>query len=133
LRSTWCTRANSTEAADSETSKEAPRDQYELHWVGHPQEDDQLLREGHQWPDAVGGQDSGDAAGPAGVGWDAGEAWTVAMEATMFTGWIYDYLRPHAAAVKVAHPLMLRAIAVAKKKNDRIDAGRIKSDQRPTR
>ena len=51
--------------------------------------------------------------------------WTVAMEATMFTGWIYDYLRPHAAAVKVAHPLMLRAIAVAKKKNDRIDAGRI--------
>jgi Transposase len=51
--------------------------------------------------------------------------WTVAMEATMFTGWIYDYLRLHAAAVKVAHPLMLRAIAVAKKKNDRIDAGRI--------
>ncbi len=43
--------------------------------------------------------------------------WTVAMEATMFTGWIYDYLRPHAAAVKVAHPLMLRAIAVAKKRN----------------
>jgi transposase len=37
--------------------------------------------------------------------------WTVAMEATMFTGWIYDHLLPHAAAVKVAHPLMLRAIA----------------------
>jgi transposase len=54
-----------------------------------------------------------------------GKPWTVAMEATMLTGWIYDYLRPHAAAVKVAHPLMLRAIAVAKKKNDRIDAGRI--------
>jgi transposase len=51
--------------------------------------------------------------------------WTVAMEATMFTGWIYDYLRPHAAAVKVAHSLMLRAIAVAKKKNDRIDASKI--------
>src|SRR6202023_1603761 len=51
--------------------------------------------------------------------------WTVAMEATMFTGWIYDYLRPHAAAVKVAHPLMLRAIAVAKKKNDCIDAKKI--------
>jgi transposase len=27
--------------------------------------------------------------------------------------------------VKVAHPLMLRAIAVAKKKNDRIDASKI--------
>jgi transposase len=51
--------------------------------------------------------------------------WTVAMEATMFTGWIYDYLRPHAAAIKVAHPLMLRAIAVAKKKNDRMDAVKI--------
>jgi transposase len=53
------------------------------------------------------------------------ESWTVAMEATMFTGWIYDYLLPHAAAVKVAHPLMLRAIAAAKKKNDRIDASKI--------
>src|SRR3981081_892021 len=53
------------------------------------------------------------------------QPWTVAMEATIFTGWIYDHLRPHAAAVKVAHPLMLRAIAAAKKKNDRIDAGKI--------
>ena len=51
--------------------------------------------------------------------------WTAAMEATIFTGWIYDHLRPHAAAVKVAHPLMLRAIAAAKKKNDRIDAHKI--------
>src|SRR5579864_8485025 len=51
--------------------------------------------------------------------------WTAAMEATIFTAWIYDHLKPHAAAVKVAHPLMLRAIAVAKKKNDRIDAKKI--------
>jgi transposase len=43
------------------------------------------------------------------------QPWTAAMEATMFTGWIYDHLKPHAAAVKVAHPLMLRAIAAAKK------------------
>jgi transposase len=49
----------------------------------------------------------------------------MAMEATMFTGWIYDYLLPYAEKVKVAHPLMLRAIAAAKKKNDRIDAGKI--------
>jgi len=47
------------------------------------------------------------------------------MEATMFSGWIYDHLKPHAAALKVAHPLMLRAIAAAKKKNDRIDANKI--------
>ena len=51
--------------------------------------------------------------------------WSGAMEATMFTGWIYDHLKPHAAALKVAHPLMLRAIAAAKKKNDRIDANKI--------
>ena len=37
----------------------------------------------------------------------------MAMEATIFTGWIYDYLLPHAEKVKVAHPLMLRAIAAA--------------------
>jgi transposase len=49
----------------------------------------------------------------------------IAMEATIFTGWIYDHLLPHAERVKVAHPLMLRAIAAAKKKNDRIDAAKI--------
>jgi len=53
------------------------------------------------------------------------QPWSAAMEATMFTGWIYDHLKPHAAALKVAHPLMLRAIAAAKKKNDRLDASKI--------
>jgi hypothetical protein len=52
------------------------------------------------------------------------QPWTVAMEATIFSGWIYDYLLPHAAQIKVAHPLMLRAIA-APKKNDRVDAGKL--------
>src|SRR5216117_4298722 len=53
------------------------------------------------------------------------QPWTVAMEATIFTGWIYDHLHPHATQIKVAHPLMLRAIAASKKKNDRIDASKI--------
>ena len=53
------------------------------------------------------------------------QPWTGAMEATLFTGWIYDHLLPHAGSLKVAHPLMLRAIAASKKKNDRIDAGKI--------
>jgi hypothetical protein len=30
------------------------------------------------------------------------QPWTAAMEATVFTGWIYDHLQPHAAALKVA-------------------------------
>ncbi len=50
---------------------------------------------------------------------------TIAMEATIFTGWIYDHLLPHAEKVKVAHTLKLRAIAAAKRKNDKIDAGKI--------
>ena len=32
------------------------------------------------------------------------QPWTAAMEATVFTGWIYDHLQPHAAALKVALP-----------------------------
>ncbi len=51
--------------------------------------------------------------------------WLGAMEATMFTGWIYDFLKPHAADLKVAHPEMLKAITVAKKKNDRADAEKL--------
>jgi transposase len=53
------------------------------------------------------------------------QPWTAALEATIFTGWIYDHLLPPAAAVKVAHPVMLRALAASKKKNDRIDASKI--------
>ena len=53
------------------------------------------------------------------------QPWSAAMEATMFSGWIYDHLKPQATELKVAHPLMLRAIAAAKKKNDRIDANKI--------
>jgi hypothetical protein len=56
---------------------------------------------------------------------DAATAVERGVEATMFSGWIYDQLKPHAAELKVAHPLMLRAIAAAKKKNDRIDANKI--------
>jgi len=51
-----------------------------------------------------------------------GGPWTVALEATMFTGWIYDWLQPRATAVKVAHPAMLRAIVASKHKNDPLDA-----------
>lgn len=48
--------------------------------------------------------------------------WVGALEATLFTGWIYDLLRPQAQELKVAHPAMLRAITASKKKNDCVDA-----------
>ena len=51
--------------------------------------------------------------------------WIGAMEATLFTGWIYDHLLPHAQELKVAHPAMLKAITAAKKKNDAADAEKI--------
>lgn len=51
--------------------------------------------------------------------------WKGAMEATIFTGWVYDFLKPHALELKVAHPEMLKAITAAKKKNDRADSERI--------
>jgi transposase len=46
-------------------------------------------------------------------------------EATLFTGWIYDFLKPFAKDLVVAHPEMLKAITAAKKKNDRDDAEKI--------
>lgn len=51
--------------------------------------------------------------------------WVGAMEATLFTGWIYDQLSQAGADVKVADPSMLKAITASKKKNDRIDARKI--------
>lgn len=51
--------------------------------------------------------------------------WAGAMEATLFTGWIYDFLRPLADELKVGHSYMLRAICASKKKNDRLDAEKL--------
>lgn len=53
------------------------------------------------------------------------QPWSAGMEATIFSGWNYDHLLPHATQIKVAHPMMLRAIAAAKEKNDQIDARKI--------
>jgi transposase len=56
--------------------------------------------------------------------WARGQktAWKGAMEATMFTAWIYDDLAPHAVELKVAHSALLEAIAVGKHASDRLDA-----------
>jgi len=51
--------------------------------------------------------------------------WWGAMEATLFTGWVYDHLKPLTQELKVAHPTMLKAIAASKKKNDKVDARKI--------
>ncbi|MFC1737298.1 IS110 family transposase, partial [Candidatus Hydrogenedentota bacterium] len=51
--------------------------------------------------------------------------WAGAMEATLFTGWIYDFLKPYAVELTVAHPKMLKAIWAGKRKNDKLDAEKL--------
>lgn len=53
------------------------------------------------------------------------QPWVAGMEATMFSGWIYDHLQSSGATVKVGHSAMLKAIAAGKKKNDQVDARKI--------
>ena len=36
------------------------------------------------------------------------EPWMGGMEATLFSGWIYDVLLPHAASLTVGHSYMLK-------------------------
>lgn len=50
------------------------------------------------------------------------EPWHGAMEATLFSGWIYDALKPFAAKLEMGNPSMMKAIGASKKKNDRLDA-----------
>jgi len=53
------------------------------------------------------------------------QPWIAGLEATMFSAWIRDHIRAQGGKVKVAHSMMLRAIAAGKRKNDRIDARKI--------
>ena len=48
--------------------------------------------------------------------------WIGAMEATLFTGFVYDTILPFCEELKVADPVLLKAITYGKKKNDIIDA-----------
>ena len=48
--------------------------------------------------------------------------WIGGMEATLFTGFVYDVLSPYAMEIQVGHPLQLKAISCAKHKSDDIDA-----------
>jgi transposase len=48
--------------------------------------------------------------------------WHGGMEATMFSHWIYHYLKPHAERLEMGHPARMKAISAGKKKSDKIDA-----------
>lgn len=53
------------------------------------------------------------------------EPWHGAMEATLFSGWIYDTWKPYATELQMGHPAMMKAIGASKKKNDKLDARKI--------
>jgi transposase len=53
------------------------------------------------------------------------EPWHGAMEATLFSGWIYDTLKPYAVQLQMGHPAMMKAIGASKKKSDKLDAQKI--------
>jgi transposase len=44
------------------------------------------------------------------------------MEATLFSAWIYDTLKPYAEKLVMGHPARMKAITAGKKKSDTIDA-----------
>jgi len=48
-----------------------------------------------------------------------------AMEATLFSGWIYDAPKPFAAEPQMGNPSMKEAIGAAKKKSGKLDARKI--------
>ncbi len=50
------------------------------------------------------------------------QPWWGAMEATLFSAWIYDTLKPYAQRLDMGHPARVKAITSGKKKSDRLDA-----------
>ena len=56
---------------------------------------------------------------------DAPPRWKGGMEATLFTGWVYDTIKEYNDDIVVGNPQMLTYIANTKRKNDRIDARKI--------
>src|SRR6266850_2437710 len=100
------------------TPRRLPHADYVLHRVGCSEEDDQLLREGRQRRHSRRRYDSRHTLWPGPLDENTAAAVDSGDGATVFTGWIHDHLLPHAAALKVAHPLMLRAIAAAKNQKE---------------
>src|SRR5438552_3944289 len=110
---------------DSDNNHGGSSRTYVLHRTRCSQENHQLLCQGCERSGAPGRKGWGNALGTGRLDEDA--------SATLDRGdGSHDFHRldlrsstSTRAAGEVAHPLMLRAIAAAKKKNDRIDAGKI--------
>src|SRR5208337_291355 len=73
-RSAWCTNAELSDPADSETTKEAPHGKYVLHRLRCSQEIDQLLRERCERSNSCARQDCCHALRPGRVDENASRA-----------------------------------------------------------
>src|SRR3984893_1893871 len=96
-----------------------------LYRIRRTQEKRELLYQAGRRDHCGRGESGGAARRPTAVGDTVATAVGRAMEATLFSGWIYDTLKPYAAKLEMAHPRMLEAITAAKKKSDGIDAAKL--------
>src|SRR6266851_1622872 len=102
-----------------------PHGDYVLHRFGCSQENDRLLREGRQWPYLRSRFDTRTRLELDMWMKTLPQPWTVAMEATIFTAWIYDHLQPHAAAVKVARLVKTESALVRSLERDSLLVERV--------
>jgi len=107
-RSAWCKKAELSDRADADTTKEAPHGNYVLLSFGCYKKTISYCVKDGSGPYLREGSLPANTLAPEIWMKTLRSAWTAAMEADHpITSWIYRYLKPHAAAVKVAHPLML--------------------------
>src|ERR1035441_10108706 len=110
------------ESASSESLPGEPHECSSLYWIRCSQENHQFLRQDRSRRNRGRRQHAGRTRGPAGMGRSATSPWRGAMEATLFSGWIYDTLKPYGEQLEMAHPAKMKAISAGKKKSDTIDA-----------
>jgi len=117
------------------TTTEAPHGEYVLHRPGCSKKTISYCIQGLRVGMSAGKARSGPREA-IWTGWmkTLPQPWSVAMEATIFTGWILRSSAAPRGPGKVAHPLMLRASAAAKRRNDRLmpaDADGLRCDFLP--
>jgi hypothetical protein len=96
-----------------------PHECYSLYRIRRTQENYQLLRKDGRRPDC--GRRHMEAQRTVLRRWAEGrrkQAWHGAMEATLFSAWIYDTLKPYAQQLSMGHPARMKAITAGKKKSD---------------
>jgi len=104
---------------DAETGEESAvrkrtrrtHEQCSLYRIRRPQEKHQLLRENGGGRDRGRRHDPG--AAECAAGWAAArrQPWRGALEATLFSGWIYDTLKAYSGGLEMAHPAKMKAIS----------------------